>query len=386
MDFLYLKNYMDELTKMYVPGNTVVVYKDGKKAFEYSSGYSNVENKIPMSTDKLLNIYSCSKIATVVAAMQLYEQGKFLLSDPLYEYIPEFNKMYYKDSCGNILPCGKNITIKNLFTMTSGITTILGTNAFEKAKEKTAGKMDTLEVIRCLAEEPLAFEPDEHWKYGSSHDVLAALVEVISGMRFSKYVEKNIFEKLGMENSFYKGTPEIENKMAEQYKLIANVEELKIQSSVSKGDVINIGKANKHIFGENYDSGGAGIISSAKDYVKLIAALSAGGIGLNNERILSPATIKLMQTNQLNENQIKDLTWPQLRGYGYGLGVRTMVDTSAGGSNGSVGEFGWSGAAGATAIIDTNENLAVFYAHHMLNPREDFYQPRLRNVVYSCLD
>ena len=93
-----------------------------------------------------------------------------------------------------------------------------------------------------------------------------------------------------------------------------------------------------------------------------------------------------MKTNSLNEQQIKSLNWPQLVGYGYGYGARTMIDKSVGGSIGSVGEFGWGGAAGATALIDTDYNLGVFYSHHMKNPREDYYQPRLRNVIYACLN
>ena len=108
---------------------------------------------------------------------------------------------------------------------------------------------------------------------------------------------------------------------------------------------------------------------------------------MNGERILSPATVELLHTNQLSDEQMAmNFNWPQLAGYGYGLGVRTMIDKAKGGSNGNLGEFGWGGAAGATVLADTKENLAVFYAHHMLNPHEEYYQPRLRNVVYSCID
>ena len=93
-----------------------------------------------------------------------------------------------------------------------------------------------------------------------------------------------------------------------------------------------------------------------------------------------------MKENQLNETQMKDFNWPQMTGYGYGLGVRTLVDKALAGSVGNPGEFGWGGAAGSTALIDTSIQLAVFYAQHTLNPREEYYQPRLRNVVYSCLN
>ena len=121
MDFKNLKNFMDSLTDWIIPGNSAVVYKDGQKVFEYSSGYSDLENKIKMTGEENINIYSCSKVATVTAALQLYEQGKFLLSDPLYEYIPEFKEMYVKS--GERIEKAKNpITLRNLFTMTAGLT------------------------------------------------------------------------------------------------------------------------------------------------------------------------------------------------------------------------------------------------------------------------
>ena len=92
-----------------------------------------------------------------------------------------------------------------------------------------------------------------------------------------------------------------------------------------------------------------------------------------------------MRTNQLNEQLLKDLSWPQLKGYGYGLGVRTMIDVAKSGTCGNIGEFGWGGAAGATLLVDPSLNLSMFYTHHMLNPQEAYYQPRLRNVLYTCL-
>ena len=93
----------------------------------------------------------------------------------------------------------------------------------------------------------------------------------------------------------------------------------------------------------------------------------------------------MLKENQLNEHQMKNFNWPQLKGYGYGLGVRTLIDRAKAGSNGSIGEFGWDGAAGAAVLIDTKLNLSMFYTHHMLNQQAEYYLPRLRNVLYSCL-
>ena len=375
---------MDSLTEWIIPGNSVVIYKDGKKVFEYSSGYSDLEKKIKKTGEEQLYIYSCSKVATVTAALQLYEQGKFLLSDPLYEYLPEFKKMYVKD--GDRIKAAENpITIRDLFTMTAGLSYATNTPAFEKARKLTDGKMDTRTVIKCLAEEPLLFEPGARWNYSLCHDVLAVLAEVVSGMRFSEYMKKHIFEPLDMNNSYYHAPNDVIISPQYIYEIQDTKNIVELQQKEHTTGVVKRAYGNELVFGENYDSGGAGIITTVDDYAKFAAALANSGTGLNNNRILSSATVKLMKTNQLNEAQRKTMNWRRLRGYGYGLGVRTLIDKAESGSNSSIGEIGWGGAAGATIIADTEEKVALCYAHHMLNPQEEYYQPRLRNVLYSCL-
>lgn len=384
MNFEYMKNFMDSLTEWIIPGNSVVIYKDGKKVFEYSSGYSDLEKRIKKTGEEQLYIYSCSKVATVTASLQLYEQGKFLLSDPLYEYLPEFKKMYVKD--GDRIKAAENpITIRDLFTMTAGLSYATNTPAFEKARKLTDGKMDTRTVIKCLAEEPLLFEPGARWNYSLCHDVLAVLAEVVSGMRFSEYMKKYIFEPLDMNNSYYHTPNDVIISPQYIYEIQDTKNIVELQQKEHTIGVVKRAYGNELVFGENYDSGGAGIITTVDDYAKFAAALANSGTGLNNNRILSSATVKLMKTNQLNEAQRKTMNWRRLRGYGYGLGVRTLIDKAESGSNSSIGEIGWGGAAGATIIADTEEKVALFYAHHMLNPQEEYYQPRLRNVLYSCL-
>lgn len=384
MNFEYMKNFMDSLTEWIIPGNSVVIYKDGKKVFEYSSGYSDLEKKIKKTGEEQLYIYSCSKVATVTAALQLYEQGKFLLSDPLYEYLPEFKKMYVKD--GDRIKAAENpITIRDLFTMTAGLSYATNTPAFEKARKLTDGKMDTRTVIKCLAEEPLLFEPGARWNYSLCHDVLAVLAEVVSVMGFSEYMKKHIFEPLDMNNSYYHAPNDVIISPQYIYEIQDTKNIVELQQKEHTTGVVKRAYGNELVFGENYDSGGAGIITTVDDYAKFAAALANSGTGLNNNRILSSATVKLMKTNQLNEAQRKTMNWRRLRGYGYGLGVRTLIDKAESGSNSSIGEIGWGGAAGATIIADTEEKVALFYAHHMLNPQEEYYQPRLRNVLYSCL-
>ena len=392
MEFKNLKAFMDDMAKNHTVGNDCEVYLDGKSVFRYFSGYSDWENKTPLNGNELYNIYSCSKVATVTAGLQLLEKGKFLLSDPLYEYIPEFRNMYIKTETGELSEAKNTITIRNIFTMTAGFTYDFGSGWVERADEKTNGKFDTVESINEFAKAPILFEPGTHWSYSLGHDVLAALVSVVSVKKFRDYMKENIFDPIGMKDTCYHPTPEIENRIAEQYTFVpdngnkvTDIVEAQKSGNAKKGTFKNVGKAVGHVLGPEYDSGGAGIITSVADYAKFCAALANYGTALNGEKILSKSTVDLMRTNQLDQTQIKDFNWAQLIGYGYGLGVRTHIDKATSGCLSNLGEFGWGGAAGATAIIDPKINLAVFYAQHVLNPREEYYQPRLKNVVYSDL-
>ncbi len=394
MNFDKLRDLMNHFVEAnHAPGNTVSVYLDQKKVFEYSCGYADVEKRLPMTGKEHFYLYSCSKIATVTAALQLLERGEFLLTDPLYEYIPEFRQMYVKGEDGTLTAATKSIRILDLFNMTAGLSYNIKSEGLALARARTGGKMDTLTVAKCIASDPLSFEPGERFQYSLCHDVLAGLVCAVTGKKFRDYVKENIFDPLGMKDSVYHLTPEIEKNLAMQYEFVEeggekekNLVDAQKYGNGKQGNFIEVGPRNHHIFGEEYDSGGAGIISTAADYAKLAAALANFGKGINGERILSPATVELMRTNTLNERQIRSFNWPQLCGYGYGLGVRTMMDRTAGGSLSNIGEFGWGGAAGASVYIDPKIGLCAVYLKHTLNPREGYYQPRVRNVLYSCLE
>lgn len=373
------------------PGNAVAVYLHGKSVFSYASGYADWENKIPLVGAELFNIYSCSKLATVTAGMQLLEQGKILLTDPLYEYMPEFRHMSVRQPDGTLEAARNPILIGDLFSMTAGFNYDLNAPGFQKTRELTAGHMDTVTAIRCLAGDPLSFEPGTHWQYSLCHDVLAALISVVTGQAFRTYVKEHIFAPLDMHESFYHQTPETLHRTAQQYRFVSDseqcistVEAQKARGS-SQGYFENIGKDVEFILGDEYDSGGAGITTSVEDYAKLLSALAGMGVGSNGQRILSGYSVDLMRRNRLNATQLRDYDWPQLEGCGYGLGVRTHLDQAVSGLLCGPGEFGWGGAAGSTAIVDPEAGLAVFYVQHLLNPRAPYYQPRLRNVVYSCL-
>ncbi len=394
MNFDKLKNLMDHLVEAgHAPGNTILVCLDGKPVFNYSCGYSDLKTKTPMTGKEHFNLYSCSKITTVVAALKLFEEGKFLMSDPLYEYIPEYKEMYIERADGEVVKAKNPIRIQNLFNMTAGYDYNQQTQAFAKAREITEGRMDTDVVARCLASDKLHFEPGERFQYSVCHDILAGLVSVITGKKFRDYVKENIFDPLGMDKSVYHVTPEIIKNMATQYKFVPegasedfDIVDAQRYGKSKDGTFVDMGPINHHIHGPEYDSGGSGITSTADDYIKLLSALANMGMGTNGERILSECTVELMRTNTLNEQQLKTFDWSQLVGYGYGFGVRTMMDRAVGGSLSNIGEFGWGGAAGASCYIDPKNKLSAIYLKHSLNPREQYYQPRVRNVIYSCLD
>lgn len=388
MQYQALKDLMDRLTNWRIPGNAAIAYRGDQEVFSYASGFADVDTKEPMSADHYINIYSCSKPATVTAALQLLEKGYFLLDDPLSEFLPEYRHMQVKTAEG-LREAESPITLRHLFTMTAGLNYNCSVPAFAAAQEITGGAMQTREVIRCLAQEPLAFDPGTKWQYSLCHDVLACVVEVISGKKFRDYMKENIFDPLGMEHTMYHNEA-VQDRMATLYRyqdgsgtdVVAQQAGATPQADGYWEKLAS--KTPSYAFGPEFDSGGAGITTTVRDYVKFVAALARGGLGLTGERILAPGTVDLLKADQLTAQQRPYFNWSQLKGYGYGLGVRTMIDIAAAGSTGPLGEFGWGGAAGASVFVDTKNQLALFYAHHMLNQQERYYQPRVRNAFFSC--
>ena len=228
--FPKLKEFLDSFLPMGVPGFDMLIYKGGKCIWRYMNGYSDYENKIPMKGDERYNIYSASKPITVTAAMQLYEKKGFKLDDALYEYLPEFRDMTVKTEDG--LRKAKNIIrVRDIFTMSAGLNYNLRTPSLELAKQETNGRCPTRETMKYLAQEPLDFEPGTRWQYSLCHDVVAALTEVVSGMKFEDYVRENIFEPLGMKRSTFMLPEEEKEGLAEQYRF--NAEQKKPMNSLT---------------------------------------------------------------------------------------------------------------------------------------------------------
>ena len=374
-DFSRLKDFMDSMPeRTKVPGGTGIVYYKGGIVFAHSFGFSDKENGVRMKGGEIFNMYSMTKPITCTAALQLYEKGLFGLCDPLYEYMPEFKHMRYKkviDGKEEILECSEQIKIVDLFTMTAGFDYNLYNPSFTKVKEETGGKSPTVMMIRALSNEPLSFEPHSHWQYSLGHDVLGALIEVLSGKKFGEYVKENIFIPCDMKDSSF--ADDISGKLACQYRYDAE-----------KDEAILTNGSCEFRLGSEYESGGAGLCSTAEDYAKFLKTMSAFGKTSSGDIILSKNTINLMRRNFLNETMLKDYGRIE-RGYGYGLGVRTMVNPVKGGSNGGW-EFAWDGAAGSYGLIDPDRDLAFCYIQHMRYSDKSFaMHERLRNVLYSCI-
>lgn len=375
MNFTRLGEFVDSLIDLGIPSADVIVQRGHETLCRHTAGWRDREAGEKLRGDELYFMYSCSKPVTVTAAMQLFERGRFLLDDPLYEYMPEFREMLVKDAAGRVEKARRPILVRHLFSMTAGFNYDLRSPSLQAMRAETQGRCPTREAVRALAREPLSFEPGEKWQYSLCHDVLAGLVEVISGRRFAAYVKENIFDPLGMARSGYHKEDFPEGDFGAQYRF-----------DDGKDRAERIGLAAEHVLGPDYDSGGAGVVSCVGDYAKFVDAMACGGVGATGERILSAASIDLMRENQLTAAQLKDFNWSQLAGYGYGLGVRTVIDRAAGGILSPLGEFGWGGAAGAYVMIDPANRLSVFYAQHMLNNKEPYVHPRLRNITYGCLE
>lgn len=378
MDFQKLTAFLDTLPGLGIPGGECIVQAGYETVYRHRVGYADREKQIPLAGKERFFLYSCSKLITCTAAMQLFEKGAFLLTDPLYEYLPEYRHMTVRTARGNgeerLRPAGNPITVGDLFAMTAGFDYDLTAPEIAAVQEKTEGRAPTREVVRALAARPLCYEPGERWQYSLGHDVLGGLIEVISGRPFGQYLQNEIFDPLEMSGSGFPTRPGIMEGMMAQYR-----------RNEETGEAVRIPLENEYIFGTEYESGGAGLISCVDDYARFAAALANGGTGANGARILGRHTIDLMRENRLSQRQRMDFDWVRFRGYGYGLGVRTMVDRAEGGAPSPKGEFGWAGAGGAYVLIDPANSLSMFYAQHMRKNLEEYVHPRLRNILYACL-
>lgn len=375
MDFSNLDAFLSFLERERgKAGTDCAVYLDGRQVYRRMNGWADIEHQIPISDKTLYRMFSMTKPITCLAMMQLYEQGKFLLTDPVKVYLPEFTTMQVAHRQPS---APADITMRQLFTMTSGLTYDLETAPL---RELYAKKPDftTREFVQAVAKGQLAFNPGEKWLYSLAHDVLAAVVEVISGQKFSDYVNEHIFKPLGIKDWYFWVPQDQIARSCVRY----HVENGKLTRDEGETDTM---RWNMYQRSPNHESGGAGLTTTLDEYAKFARMLTRLGVGDDGTRIVSASTLNLMRQNQLNEQQMKDFNWVQFAGYGYGLGVRTMVSPAMSGSAGSVGEYGWGGAAGTYFLSDPTTGLTVVYAQQATPNDEVYVHPRLRNIIYAAI-
>ena len=343
-----------------VPGTDIVIYKDHEEIFRYQSGFDSITEGTPVRPDALYYMYSCTKVATCVAATQLIERGEILASDPVYAYLPEYAdiKVRHVRPDGRVeIKSAKNVLkIEHLLTMTGGLDYNLQRPGILRTIERTGGKAPTLEIVKALAEDPFDFEPGTKYQYSLCLDVIGGLVELVSGMSLGDYFKENIFEPLGMDETSFDLTEDRLARLATQY-----------QFNPETGEVSEIPKEqNPFVFGTEYHSGGAGLISTVEDFSVFAQTLASGGTAANGYKLIGEKGIELLKTPVFDALDLKNnFTCVQGTDYAYGMGVR--VRTKALECGIPKGEFGWDGAAGSYILVDTDNGISITMGLNILN-------------------
>ena len=371
-----LTDYLDSLEKCGIPGCDCVIYQDHRRVFRHTAGYADAGKTRPITPDTTYWLFSATKLSTCTAVMQLVEKGLIGLDDPVSKYLPEYGRLKVKKD-SHVEPARNTMTIRHLLSMQSGLNYDLNAPSIRQAVKDTQNQATTRQIIRALAEEPLDFEPGTHFQYSLSHDVLGAVIEVVSGQRFGRYLDEHLFRPLGMRRTGFERTPERMASLSDQF-------EFQPESMTSAP----MTRDNVYILSEPYESGGAGLISTPDDYVLLLDALCNGGVGAGGSRILGMEAIDQMRADQLSGASRQDFALFKRDGYSYALGVRTLVEREQSHVRSPLGEFGWDGAAGAYALLDVKNRLAIFYAQHVRNCSYayDVIHPAIRDLTYEMLE
>jgi CubicO group peptidase (beta-lactamase class C family) len=343
----------DQIAKGWTPGAVVLIARQGKIVYHKAYGYSNMEQKTPLRKDDIFRIASQSKAITSLAVMMLWEEGKFLLDEPVSRYIPEFKNgtvlksFNMTDSTYTTEPAKSEITIRQLLTHTSGLDYAgIGSQEFKAIYAKAGipsgignNQMVLADKMKILATLPLKHHPGEKYTYGLNCDVLGYFVEVISGLSFNDFLRTRIFEPLGMNDTYFYLPPE---KYA---RLVTLYDGSNGQLKTIKGKIYdNVDPEYPKTQGK-YFSGGAGLSSTTEDYAKFLQLFLNNG-QYNGKRLLSRTTVELMLTNQLDKLD---------KSIGLGFGLETTKNDYL--SPFSVGSFSWGGAFNTQYWADPSEKL-----------------------------
>jgi CubicO group peptidase (beta-lactamase class C family) len=359
-----------------VPGVVTLVARKGQVVHFEAVGYSDVEAKTPMTTDTIVRIASMTKPITSVALMMLYEEGHFLLDDPIDQWLPEFKdmKVIVPAPAGErvatpytLVPAKRPITVKHLLTHTAGLAnTYRGPTQPEYAKIAERQKPDETmaDAVARLATLPLNFQPGEAWEYGPATNVVGRLVEVMSGQSLDEFFQKRIFAPLAMHDThFYLPAAKLDRFAA----LYRPNQEKKIELT-EKASPDSRWVKEPHV----YFAGAGGLVSTAADYFRFHQMMLGGGES-HGVRLLGRKTVELMTANHTGEVPI----WLTGPGYGFGLGYSVVKDIGQTALPASVGTYSWGGAFCTYFWVDPRERmigilLTQVRPYDHLNIRQEF--------------
>lgn len=368
-----------------VVGVSAVVWEKGAERYFNAFGLADREAGRPMSRDAIVQIYSMTKPITGVALMQLYEQGKFKLDDPLANYLPEFaNPRVYAgtDASGasRFVPAERPITVRDITRHTAGFATSAnepGVGPLFAAASPLDRHNTITEFSRKLATVPLAFQPGTRWSYGISVDVQAALVERLSGQKFGSYVREHVLDPLGMRSTRYLVPASDQQRFAVLYQRGRD------------GSWTRTPDSTYRAFNTQpwpLEPGAFGLTSTIDDYLRFARMLLNGG-ELDGVRILKPETVRLMATNHLPAT-VKDSSFLPSKGqvgFGIDFAVRVAPPKSAAENNGVVGEFFWDGLASTVFWVDPRDQLTAVLFTQMLPFDQVKLHKSFRDAVYGPL-
>jgi CubicO group peptidase (beta-lactamase class C family) len=377
-------------------GVATLLVRNGRIVDWRTWGYRDVDQQLPMEKDTIVRIYSMSKIITSVAVMALHEEGRIKLDDPVAKYLPALKTMKVFSGgtarAPSVVPARTPITIKHLLTHTAGFIYAFGNGPldqiYQRADPFESSSLD--EFVSRAAKLPLAHQPGTRFRYGISSDILGAVVEKVSGRKFEEFVEERICRPLGMRDSGFDVPADKMGRLATVYthgkRPSAGTATTSSENGAGGPEARFVASAPiASAFaekGRGFAAGGSGMFSTIGDYARSAQMLLNGG-ELDGVRILGRKTVELMTANHLNH--LPRVTHAMSESDGFGLGVAVRVDVAKSNELGSVGQFGWSGAATTTVNIDPKERfVALVFAQHMPFNEHDLFW-NFTTLAYQAL-
>lgn len=368
-----------------VAGVNLLVTLDGKETFYAQSGYADIAGQKTMDRDTIVHLYSQSKPITAAATMLLMQDGLIDLNEPVSSFIPSFSKQtYILDGEVKKLPSDKPVRINDLLNMTSGLvypgitteaessTTVLFLEATRRLD--TDDQMTTLEFAEKIGKFPLQFIPGSSFQYGTSADVLGAVIEKVSGQKFGDFLKERLFDPLEMKDTGFYVPKEKKSRLSKVYELHkGQLREYHENHLIIRNDG-----------GENaFESGGAGLFSTLDDYTHFGQMLLSNGTYKGKE-IMTPAAVRfLTNAGLMDEPQRAFQKWNGLEGYTYGNLMRIMTDPDKAILIGNKGEYGWDGWLGAYFMNDPSSKTTIIMFTQMRDYGTGYLTRKLRNIIMS---